>query len=223
MLAGWLGDRPCCSLGVWLARLSETCEIWFTLGACCSPRCASRPMSVTGGGATEPTSVVAFRWLSSGSPAHLAHWEVDASLLSSRVHTDTHPLIGLQPTCCCAARVSACKAAADTPAHSYTNKQTHLLPLTISRRREGEQNKQFHFHDSSLLYISTLWQWWSEAWLEAAGNEKWSSCLLFEVRPGRGSLLTWNASDAVCYTSRRRGFCVCAWCPSDSLLFQSRQ
>lgn len=134
------------------------------------------------------------------------------SLLSFGVHTDTHPLTRLQPTCCCAARVSACKAAADTPAHSYTNKQTHLLLLTISRRREGEQNKQFHLHDSSLLYISTLWQRWSEALLGAAGNEKRSSCLLFGVCTGRGSLYTWYSSHAVCYTLRRRGFCV--WCPS---------
>lgn len=81
------------------------------------------------------------------------------SLLRYGVRTDTHPTYTLAAHLLLCSKESAwCKAAADTPAHSYTNKQMHLLLLTISRRREGEQNKQFHLHDSSLLYISALGQ-----------------------------------------------------------------
>lgn len=68
---------------------------------------------------------------------------------------DTHPPTRSLLTCCRAAIVGRVRSGApDTPAHSYTNKQTHLLLLTIGRRREGEQNKQFNLHDSGLLYIS---------------------------------------------------------------------
>lgn len=52
------------------------------------------------------------------------------------------------------------------PAHQCTPTQTNKhtccswqVALTISRRREGKQNKQFNLHDSSLLYISMPWQW----------------------------------------------------------------
>lgn len=81
----------------------------------------------------------------SGSGAHLAHREVG--------HTPTYTLAAHLLL-----RSNRAKQRPDTPAHSYTNKQTHLLLLTIGRRREGEQNKQFNLHDSGLLYISRLRQ-----------------------------------------------------------------
>lgn len=216
--AGCVSVRLRRSLGAWRARLSETCEIWFTLRACCSrprptvcisPHCLWQlVVPAPEGGSAEPTSDCArgqeHIWL-------LGRLARRVSSPSFRFRPDTHPLPRLQLTCCCAAIASVCKAAADTPAHSYTNKQTHLLLLTIGRRREDEQNKPFNLHDSRLLYISRPQQWWSGALLEAAGNEKWSSCLLFGVGTGRGSSYSWNSSHAASSTSPRRS--CAAWCP----------
>lgn len=231
-VAGWPCERPRRSLGAWRARLSlklaKSDLHWEHVVADPGPRYAYRPI------VCDSWSYLRRR---EGAPSrhptlHFSGWARGqehiwllgrlarrVSSPSFRSHPDTHPLPRLQLTCCCAAIAGVCKAAADTLAHSYTNKQTHLLLLTIGRRREDEQNKQFNLHDSRLLYISRPQQWWSGALLEAAGNEKWSSCLLFGVGTGRGSSYSWNSSHAASSTSPRRSCAV--WCPL-TLLLQSR-
>lgn len=148
-----------------------------------------------GGGAPRRQSTLHFSGWAQGQEHIWFTGRFGASHVISVFHTRTHTH---KPTCCCAARV---KAAAAAGVHKQQSRHTGALPtqtnkhtccsrqvaLTISRRREGKQNKQFNLHDSNLLYISMPWQWWSEALLEAASNEKWWSYKQGTVSTGGSS------------------------------------
>lgn len=85
-------------------------------------------------------------------------------------HTHTHTLTHRAHLLPCSQIPTCAKSMhkQQKPAHWFpptqTNKQTHLL-LPASRsdnQPEGgkaKQNRRFNLHDSSLLYISTPWQW----------------------------------------------------------------
>lgn len=189
LLGDWLGG----SLGGWLACLLETCEIWFTLRACCSkpqptvcifPHCLWQLVVPAPGwgwwwGAPSRHPTLHFSGCAQGQE-HIwltGRFVCGVSFLSFRfhnlhtqkhTHTHTHTHIHARTfcelTCCCAAGV--CVHKQKNPAHRCTPTQTNKhtccswqVALTISRRREGKQNKQFNLHDSSLLYISMPWQW----------------------------------------------------------------
>lgn len=92
----------------------------------------------------------------------------DSDSITWRAHTDTHNspahLLLCSRSVCAQSSISGTQTA--NPAHRCTPTQTNKhtccswqVALTISRRREGKQNKQFNLHDSSLLYISMPWQW----------------------------------------------------------------
>lgn len=155
--AGWLAGRVNGRLrrspGAWLARLSETRRMWFTLRACCSrpqptvcisPHCLWQlVVPAPEGGGAEPTSDFAFQRLSSGSGAHLAPWEVGAL----RVIAEFQVPPGHTPTCTRTAHLLLCSdrqrvQSSSRHAGALLHKQTNTPAAPDNRQEEGRGAKQ---------------------------------------------------------------------------------